>query len=172
MSRASPTRIVLYVARTDPICRQVYDFMVRRDVEFEVHDVSEDREAMFEMVRASGQSGVPVLCIGARAIVDLDLERLNQLFPRRVQGIVLGVAVADARRTEDQPSGAYVGHVGADTPADRAGILKGDLIIEMAQQPVRIASDVHAIASRLVPGSRIPLTLWRAGHVFRILLRT
>jgi S1-C subfamily serine protease len=146
--------------------------MVRRDVEFQVHDVSEDREARLEMVRVSGQSGVPTLCIGGRAIVDLDLERLNQLFPRRVQGIVLGVAVADARRAGDRPPGAYVGHVEADTPADRAGILKGDLIIEMAQRPVRSANDVHAIASQIVPGSRIPVTLWRAGHVFRIVLRT
>jgi hypothetical protein len=44
------------------------------------------------------------------------------------------------------------------------------VIIEMAQQSVRSASDVHVIASQIIPGSRVPLTLWRAGHVFRIVL--
>jgi glutaredoxin len=163
--------VMLYVSPANPFCHQVYDFLVRREVAFTVHDVSEDPAAMRAMAFASGQHDVPVLVVDGQVYTGFDLSLLNRLFPRPgSRGIRLGISVASAKPSEDRPGGAYVGQVKADTPADRAGIRAGDIIIEMAQRPVRRAEDVHTIAAEINPGSRIPLTIWRARRRLRLIV--
>jgi len=164
--------VVLYASPANPFCHQVYDLLVRREVAFTVHDVSEDPEAMRAMALASGQHDVPVLVVDDQVYSGFDLSLLNRLFPRPgSRGVRLGISVASAKPTEDRPEGgAYVGEVKADTPADRAGIRAGDIIVEMAQRPVRRAEDVHAIAAEINPGSRIPLTIWRARRKLRLIV--
>jgi S1-C subfamily serine protease len=124
------------------------------------------------MIRCSGQREVPVFSVGNQVVIGYDLDRLNQLFPRQARGLKLGISIANAKPTNDRPAGAYVGNVRADTPADRTGIQEGDIIIEMAQRPVRSASDVHQVTAQLLPGARISLTIWRTGRKFRVTLQT
>ena len=171
MSEDQPQNVMLYVSPTNPFCRQVYDFFVRREIAFSVHDVSENPQALRAMVELSGQHEVPVLVVDGQVYSEFDLALLNRLFPRPgSHGVRLGVSIASAKPSGERPGGAYVGQVKADTPADRAGVKKGDIIIEMAQRPVRRAQDVHTIAAETRPGTQIAVTVWRSRRRLRIVV--
>jgi S1-C subfamily serine protease len=145
--------------------------LVRREIAFTVYDVSENADALRAMTLLSGQHDVPVLVVDGQAHSGFDMSLLNKLFPRPgSRGVRLGVSIASAVESASRPAGAYVGAVKKDTPADRAGVKKGDIIIEMAQQPVRRAQDVHRIAAETTPGVRISLTVWRASRRFRLIV--
>jgi glutaredoxin len=172
MSESQSQSVALYVSPANPFCRQVYDFLIRREIAFTVRDISDDADALRVMTQMSGQHDVPVLVVDGQVYSGFDLSLLNRLFPRPgSRGVRLGVSIASAAGSGDRPAGAYVGEVKKDTPADRAGMKKGDIIVEMAQQPVRRAQDVHRIAAETAPGARIPLTVWRASRRFRLVVR-
>lgn len=46
---------------------------------FEDHDVSQDRQTLTEMIKKSGQMGVPVIVVDEEIIVGFDRERLAKL---------------------------------------------------------------------------------------------
>jgi glutaredoxin len=171
MPPAEPLRAILYLRPTCPYCRQVYDLLVRRQVDLTVRNVSEDAGALAEMVRRSGQHDVPVVIAGEEVVVGLDRRRLDQLFPRKEeQPIRLGVSIASVGAGGRRPLGAYVGRVSADSPADRAGLREGDVIVEVAQRPVHSAQDVRAALVSILPGTKVPITMWRSGHTLRVVV--
>lgn len=54
----------------------VEDFLKAKHIEFTHFDVSSDREKLQEMMRKSGQSGVPVIVIGKKVIVGFDKPKI------------------------------------------------------------------------------------------------
>ncbi len=60
--------------------------------------------------------------------------------------------------------GALVASVVTEGPAARAGLTGGDVILKVADQPVKTASDVIAVVSAQKIGSKIPVEYWRAGE--------
>ena len=62
-----------------PYCITLKQFLKERDVEFEEVDVSENKEALDEMVRKSGQMGVPVVEIDGEIVIGFDRERISRL---------------------------------------------------------------------------------------------
>jgi len=63
----------------------------------------------------------------------------------------------------DKPRGALVGQVLADSPAQKAGIKTGDIIIAFNNQPVRTSSDLPLMVGRTRPGASAPLAVIRDG---------
>lgn len=121
-----------------------------------------------EMVRLSGQQGVPVTVIDGKAVVGFDRPRLDQLI-QWGQRPRLGAAVADAvamaakgRTTVAQ--GAYIGRVTPGSAAARAGLQVGDVISAIARQPIRDASSVERVVARVRPGQSLSLTYVRDGR--------
>ena len=55
------------------------DFLSEHDVDFQDIDVSRDYRAAMEMVKISGQRGVPVLDISGNVVVGFDRERIKEL---------------------------------------------------------------------------------------------
>jgi len=53
-------------------------FLKENNIDFVDYDVSSDEEAAEEMIRISGQMGVPVLDIEGEIIVGFDKERIKQ----------------------------------------------------------------------------------------------
>ncbi len=106
-----------------------------------------------EMVRRSGQQGVPVIVIDDQVVVGFNRPRLEQLLarrpaagaaPRRGLGALVGDAAAQARRLPGIPSdGAYVGGVKPGSPAERAGLHAGDVITAVDRTPVHSAADLE-----------------------------
>ncbi|HEY1058735.1 MAG TPA: DegQ family serine endoprotease [Limnobacter sp.] len=59
--------------------------------------------------------------------------------------------------------GALVGSVTKDSPADKAGVVAGDIILKFDGRKVDKASDLPRIVGETKPGSRVNMTLWRKG---------
>jgi S1-C subfamily serine protease len=150
----------------------VKEFLSQRGVPWTEKYVDEDRGAAIEMIRRSGQQGVPVTVIGDEVIVGFDRARLERVLAsmRASQASQptsrksLGAKVADAGRYAlpggTAVEGAYVGGVNSGSPAEAAGLKVGDVITSFDNKPIRSADDLaRALAS--LPGSSARLSVAR-----------
>jgi serine protease Do len=60
--------------------------------------------------------------------------------------------------------GALVSEVNPETPADRAKIEPGDVIVEFDGKPVESSQDLHNLAAQTAPGTRVKIVLLRNGE--------
>lgn len=125
------------------------EFLRKENVPYREVDVSVDQRAAQEVVQRTRQMGVPVIADDQEAIVGFDVPRLQRMAARHRRGPGLGMSIKDA---EDGP-GAYVGAVKADSPAARAGVQVGDIVIELSGRPVNSAADLSAISGGRPPGA-------------------
>lgn len=72
-------RVRVYSTVTCPYCVTLKEFLKKRDIEFEDIDVSQDKTALDEMVKKSGQMGVPVVDIDGKIVIGFDKEKISQL---------------------------------------------------------------------------------------------
>ncbi|MCM8801289.1 MAG: glutaredoxin family protein [Candidatus Omnitrophica bacterium] len=72
-------RVKIYSTPTCPWCQRTKQFLKENNIEFEDFDVSSNQEAAEEMIRISGQMGVPVLDIDGEIVVGFDKERIKEL---------------------------------------------------------------------------------------------
>ena len=81
--------------------------------------------------------------------------------------IMLGITVRDI--TDDMskqfsmPKGVYVLDVGVMSSAERAGMQKGDIIVEFAGESVENADDLNAIKAKQEPGDTVSVKIDRNG---------
>ncbi|MFA5147442.1 MAG: glutaredoxin domain-containing protein [Candidatus Omnitrophota bacterium] len=71
-------KVTVYSTSTCPFCIRAKQFLKDNNVVFEDIDVSEDPEKAQEMMRRSGQMGVPVIDIEGDIIVGFDKERIKE----------------------------------------------------------------------------------------------
>ena len=71
--------VTVYSTPACPYCVMVKNFLKQNNVEFEEIDVAADRARAEEMVKKSGQRGVPVTDIGGEIVVGYDTDRLKKL---------------------------------------------------------------------------------------------
>jgi len=62
-----------------PYCVTLKEFLKGHSIEFEDIDVSQDKTALDEMVKKSGQMGVPVIDIDGQIVIGFDKEKISQL---------------------------------------------------------------------------------------------
>ncbi|MBZ9577890.1 glutaredoxin family protein [Patescibacteria group bacterium] len=62
-----------------PYCVTLKEFLKEHDIEFEDIDVSQDKVALDEMVKKSGQMGVPVVDIDGQIVIGFDKEKITKL---------------------------------------------------------------------------------------------
>ncbi len=127
-----------------------------------------DHSALNEMVRVSGQRGVPVIVIDGQVVVGFDRPRLEWLLAKKPQGPEVGMSVASAsvyarEHSLQLPEGAYVGRVKPGSPAAAAGLQAGDVITAVGGQPVRGEDDLQALLAA-ARGSRVGVSYWRNGE--------
>ena len=70
--------VKVYSTQSCPYCFMAKDFLKDNDVEFEDIDVSTNRAAAQEMIKKSGQQGVPVIDINGKIIVGFDKEAIKK----------------------------------------------------------------------------------------------
>ena len=141
------------------------EFLSQRGVIFQERDVSRDQSAAQELVNRTGQMGVPVTIIDGQTIIGFDRARLEQIFSQR-QKPSFGASIADASKiTQRQESGitlgAYIGKVKPGSVAHKAGLVQGDIILEVNMRRVATADDLERIISKLSKGNRISLVFLR-----------
>lgn len=71
--------IKVYSTPTCPYCVQVKKYLEEKEVEFEDIDVSSDREAAKEMIKETGQRGVPVTEIDGQFIIGFNKAKIDEL---------------------------------------------------------------------------------------------
>jgi S1-C subfamily serine protease len=126
--------------------------------------VSLDQEAAYRMIRLSGQQGVPVITVDDDVVVGFNRGRLEELLSRKpLAKPRLGAAVADAA-PRLQVEGAYVGRVSTGSPAARAGVKAGDVIVELDGHTIGNAMDLERVIKSLRAGDQVRLVYVRRGR--------
>ncbi len=72
-------RVIIFTTPTCTYCRAAKRYLRQRGIRFKDVDVSRDPAAARDMVRRSGQSGVPVLDIGGKIVVGFNREKIDRL---------------------------------------------------------------------------------------------
>ncbi len=81
----------------------------------------------------------------------------------------LGVSIQNVDRTLaesfdlDRPRGALVAQVGKDSPAERAGIESGDVIVAVDGEQIEVSADLPHVIGLIAPGSKVPVSVIREG---------
>ncbi len=115
--------VKIYTTPTCGYCHQAKAFISGLGVKYIEHDISRDRAAAEEMVRLTGQIGVPVIVVDGQAVIGFDRASLQELLVGggSRQRPHLGLRVADASRGVREPGeppvfGAVVGVMGTASP--------------------------------------------------------
>jgi len=94
----------------------------------------------------------------------------------RVRRAFLGIAGGprplppNARHGRVQRDAVEVIEVVEDSPAQRAGVREGDLVLELDGQRVQSATDLQRMMVAELIGRPVPLLVWRAGEELRLKL--
>ena len=72
-------RVIVFSTPTCTYCTQAKRYLRERGIRFRDVDVSKDSAAARDLVRRSGQQGVPVLDIGGRIIVGFNRPEIDRL---------------------------------------------------------------------------------------------
>lgn len=70
--------VKVYSTPACPYCHMAKQFLTENKVPFEDIDVAQNRTAAIEMIKKSGQMGVPVLDINGTIIVGFDIEAIKK----------------------------------------------------------------------------------------------
>ncbi|MCX7706820.1 MAG: glutaredoxin family protein [Anaerolineae bacterium] len=81
MSQPVPTqpRVIIFSTPTCAFCNAAKSYFRQKGIKFRDVDVSRDPAAARDMVRRSGQQGVPVIDIGGKIVVGFDRAKIDSL---------------------------------------------------------------------------------------------
>jgi len=71
--------IKVFSTPTCPYCFTLKEFLKEHNIEFEDIDVSKDEKAGEEMIKKSGQMGVPVIEIDGEIVVGFNKEKISKI---------------------------------------------------------------------------------------------
>ncbi len=147
-------------------------------------DVANDYTAAMEMIRLSGQQGVPVTVADGEVILGFDQQKFAKLAdkfsgPKRPP---LGILAADAEeylakhpdKAEQVPSGTkgvYVGKIRPKTVASRAALKPGDVITSFAGKRVRNMAGLDQMVETLKAGDQATAKFIRDGETQSVVLQ-
>jgi glutaredoxin-like YruB-family protein len=78
--RVRPAEVTIYTTPTCPWCHRTKAWLRDKKIRYREVDVTTDKKGLEEMVRISGQTGVPVIVVGDEVIVGFKESRLNEIF--------------------------------------------------------------------------------------------
>ena len=166
--------VKIYTTPACGYCHQAKEFLSQRGVKFIEHDVSQDRAAADEIVRLTGQMGVPVILFDGQPVIGFDRPRLEQLIAAggNAQKPRFGLKVADASRVAQKLGtvpvfGAVVGTVAPASLGEKAGLVAGDIITEMNMARISNANDLEIAMGGLASGNRVTIAFLRGQQSLR-----
>jgi len=72
-------KVIVYSTPSCPFCHSLKEYLKEKNISFKEIDVSENEEKLQEMIKKSGQMGVPVLEIDNNIIVGFDKEKIDKI---------------------------------------------------------------------------------------------
>ncbi len=72
-------KVKIYSTPSCPWCIKTKEFLKANNIEFEDINVAEDSKAAQEMIKKSGQQGVPVIDIDGTILVGFDEAKIKKL---------------------------------------------------------------------------------------------
>jgi serine protease Do len=85
----------------------------------------------------------------------------NKKVSRPMIGIAGATITEDIAKSNDIPQGVYVQEVSNESAADKSGIKKGDIIIELAGKKVESMSDINSIKNKFKIGDTAKIKVYR-----------
>lgn len=71
--------IIVYSTPTCPYCHMVKDYLKKNNFQYSDINVAVDQAAATEMVKKSGQMGVPVIDINGNIVIGFDRAKINSI---------------------------------------------------------------------------------------------
>jgi glutaredoxin 3 len=72
-------KVIVFSTPTCAYCNQAKRYFREKNIRFTDVDVSRDQSAARDMLRRTGQMGVPVILINNKPIVGFDRPKINQI---------------------------------------------------------------------------------------------
>jgi glutaredoxin-like YruB-family protein len=182
MAEAAP--VTVYSTPTCPWCDRAKAYLKQNNVPFNDVDVAKDYNAAMDMVRLSGQQGVPVTVADGEVILGFDQPKFAKLVakysgPTRPP---LGILAADAEeylgrhpdvreKIPEGTKGVYIGKIRPQTVAEKAGLQPGDVITSFAGKRVSNMSTLDQMVDTLKPGDQATAKYLRDGHSQSVILQ-
>jgi S1-C subfamily serine protease len=147
------------------------EFLSRKGIPYQDHDVSADPLAAQEAVRLTGQNNVPVTVIDGQTVVGFNQSRLEQLITQAQASTPpkFGAAVADVGKAgrKEIPIifGAYVGRIRSGSIAERAGLAVGDVIIQLNDQLISDTAALERFLLGIKQGDKLSIVFIRGTEV-------
>ena len=121
------------------------------------------------MSRSLMAAAIVTVCIGAvstplaaqRGTATIQLP--DALFLRG-PGSSIGVSVRDLNSADTEKQGVYIESVRPDTPAARAGLKTGDVVVEFDGEPVRSVRNFTRLVQETAPNRTVKATIVRDGR--------
>jgi len=76
---ASQPKVIIFSTPTCSFCNLAKRYFKEKNIRFTDVDVSRDQSAARDMMRRTGQMGVPVILINNKAVVGFDKNKINQM---------------------------------------------------------------------------------------------
>lgn len=96
-------------------------------------------------------------------VVSDSLKNFNQTgqFSRPFIGVSYKMLSKDLAVLNNWPEGAYIQQVVSDSPGEKAGIKRGDIIIKIDTDRISVTKDLASVISKKKVGQSIKVTVWR-----------
>ena len=138
---------------------------------FNEYDVSRDRAAAGEMVRLTGQMGVPVIVIDNQPVIGFDRNRIRELLASgngSKKPLRFGLKIADASKVGPKMGvmpgpGAIIGGITPGLLGEKAGLKPGDIVTGLNGGSVKNAADMEKFLAAVKPGNIVTITFLRDG---------
>lgn len=96
-------------------------------------------------------------------VIKDSLDNFNKTgqFNRPYLGVYYKMISRDLAVINNLPEGAYVQQVVQNSPADKAGIQKGDIIIKIENERVTAGNEISNLIAKKKAGDTVTISLWR-----------
>lgn len=79
MQKPPQPKVIMFTTPTCSFCNHAKRYFREKNIRFTEVDVARDPKAAEDMLRRTGQRGVPVILINNRPVIGFDLPKINSL---------------------------------------------------------------------------------------------
>jgi glutaredoxin 3 len=72
-------KVIIFTTPTCPWCRAAKQYFIQNKVKFTEVDVTKNQSAIKDLIRLTGQTGVPVILIDNKPVVGFDRAKIDKL---------------------------------------------------------------------------------------------